>query len=302
MVKSYSSLILFSAVSAHEDAEAMLQVGTLNSVALESSYKQALDMEARFQKLAADAVRSGETPSLPVAALEAVKEALATLESEIKVEKVANDHSWSQAIQALKQCDELMNLAFMKPGGVNDYSKSVTDARDTHATCRGIEDKQRGDEKIACEAQDELAEDANTSPLKTTNNYDCVQAEPSAPVGDVKAFKNYLQAMTDWGKEFNDPLAAKIEVCKTKAMAADESAKQCDVHQSGFEVDFCEYEVVLSATCAAQTKCYEAQMRNLVQVKKDVQAKEKSEKIMWKSTQKVRCFVGMLNKETVSQD
>jgi len=151
MVKVYQySWVVLAAASGREDGEAMLQVSkhdatlpalaqTAAKTAHSSSYKQALQMEAQFEKLAVEAVRTGETPSMDSAIREAVNTALNALENELKTEKIANDDTFLAANDAVARCNKNLDHAFSRPGGVSEIQTLMSTEQSSHSTCRGEE-------------------------------------------------------------------------------------------------------------------------------------------------------------------
>jgi len=294
MVKVCHSFILFSAAHALDDAEAMLQVGKFeaHSDSQSGRVQQAIQMESNFEKLAAEAVRTGETPSFTTEARSAVNSALDTLEAELKKEKIANDAEMVGANAQCAACNTAQKDAFTKKGaGVNAFASRVEKARSKHASCRATEDPNCGDEKKTCVDQDQYAEMAHS-------------AGPQCPCKDydtADAMKGCLQKALDWGNKFNTELGDKIKACGRAKKVAKNIAKKCDKDQTKFEMAFCSYEVLITTTCEAHSTCYESAVQNRGVVMSNTKTKEASEKIMWKSCKKVRCYLDMLNATQISQ-
>jgi len=300
MVKICHSFVLFSAAAAIDDAEAMMQLvqlGTDQARSTESTVRvrrqqQALEMESNFEKLAAEAVRSGETPSLGVEARTAVNSALTTLETELSNEHLANEDTIVQANLACAQCNSDMGEAFTKRGGVNGFKEMVSEARTKHVTCRASEDSNSGDEKQKCDSQDDYAKTA-------------AGAAPHCPCETyttADSMKVCLQKAGDWGLQYNAELGKKIAKCGTATETAGLTESQCDKDQTSFESGFCQYEVSLTSACQSHNDCYNHAKSNRVDAKASTMAKEKSEKVMWKSVKKVRCYLDMLDATKVTQD
>jgi len=300
MVKICHSFVLIAAAHASEDGEAMLQVGKqqlasaqTDSTVRASRHQQALQMESNFEKLAAEAVRTGVTPSLGSDARSAVNSALDTLEGELEKEKIANDAEMVGANDQCANCNKARKDAFDKTNvGVDARASLVQEARSKHAACRVAEDPNCGDEQTTCLDQDNYAKTAHV-------------AGPKCPCEDYKtadAMKKCLDNAVDWGKTYNTELGNKITACDAAEEVANKVAKTCDKDQTDFEMAFCSYEVSIKTTCESHSECYEAAVRSRGIVVINLKAKEASEKIMWKSCKKVRCYLGMLDATQVSQD
>jgi len=110
-----------------------------------------------------------------------------------------------------------------------------------------------------------------------------------------------LQSAGDWFNLYKTDLGNKIAAYNSSVTKASEKAKTCDADQGAFEMAFCEYEVLLSATCSTQSACITLQTSNRGTAKTNMQAKVASEKLMSKSCKKVRCYLDMLNATKVSQ-
>jgi len=303
MVKITHSFVLIAAVVASEDGEAMLQVGSVgkhapalaqtDSMVRASRHQQALQMESNFEKLAAEAVRTGETPSLNIDARSAVNSALETLEHELENEKDANDASMVSANAQCAVCNTEREKAFTDE--VDLIKSQVDKARTVHAKCRGTkedpdgsgEDAKCGAEKKTCDDQDEYARDAHTqAPHCVCDEVDTVNAVTQ---------KVCLQGAVTWGEQYNTALGDKITACDNVKQVAEEVAKECDTNQETFEMAVCTYKVKLTLTCESHEGCYKAALDNRETVMKDLKLKEASEKIMWKSCKKVRCYLDMLD-------
>jgi len=304
MVKVHQySWVVLAAASVREDGEAMLQVSkfdvtgpalaqTAATTALASRYEQALQMEAQFEKLTAEAVRTGETPSMGPKIREGVDTALTTLEQELKAEKISNDDTFKAANDAVAQCNRNLDKAFSRTGGVNDFMNLVSTAKGSHYTCRGKEDEERSDEKTQCDSRDTYAQSSH-------------DAGPKCPCGELTTAaseKQCLQETLNWGERYNTELGNRITKCTASAQKAAVTAQKCDVDQSSFETAFCEYDIVLTGACSAKTDCYKLAMIERGKVQKDLQVKETSEKIMWKSVKKVSCYLDMLDATKVTPD
>jgi len=302
MVKLYHSFVLLSAVDALEDVEAMLQVGNVrkhapalaqtDSTVRASRHQQALQMESNFEKLAAEAVRTGQTPSLGTEALNAVNAALTTLEDELKTEKIANDAAMVGANDQCANCNQQQKAAFDKEVGVEAMKSAVEQARDKHAKCRHTEDPNCGDEKTKCDEQDSYAKQAHG-------------AGPHCPCeafSTAETQKHCLEQAVVWGTTYNTELGDKITACDGAKEVAEKVAKVCDHDQTTFEMAFCSYEVSLTTTCQIHSTCYEDAVLNRGIVMANLKTKEASEKIMWKSCKKVRCYLDMLDATQVTQE
>jgi len=298
MVKISHSFVLIAAVHAAEDADAMLQVGKhapalaqTASTARASRHQQALQMESNFEKLAAEAVRTGETPSLDAGARSAVDSALETLEDELKKEKIANDEEMDGAIAKFAVCNTAREHAFTN--GVDDLNSTVEEAKKKHAKCRlDFEDPNCGDEKTNCDGQDEYAREAHDA------GPECV-CEAFTTAGTQKVC---LERAVKWGAEYNTALGNKIKACDEATKVASKVAQVCDGDQKTYEFAVCQYKVDLTTTCESHSVCYEDAVSNLDTVTGNVKKKEESEKIMWKSCEKVKCYLEMLDASQVSQD
>jgi hypothetical protein len=257
-----------------------------------NSYEQALHMEAQFEKLAVEAVRAGETPSMDSAIREAVNTALTTLEEELKTEKIANDDTFKAANGAVAQCNANMDKAFSRPLGVNGMKKVAFRAQSSHSSCRGIEDEERRDEKTNCDSRDTYAQSSHDAAPKCT----CEGWKGAA------VEKQCLEAALNWGEKYNTELGNKITKCAASVAKAAATAQKCDADQSSFEMAFCAYDIELTGACSAKTDCYKLQMINRDRIQKELKVKEASEKIMWKSVKKVGCYLDMLDASTVTED
>jgi len=289
MVKISNSFVLIAALRAAEDGDAMLQVvkqapalAQTASAVRASRHQQAHQMESNFEKLAAEAVRTGETPSLGADVRTAVNSALQTLEDELKMEKDANDAEMDGAISQFAACNSKREKSFIDVDGMKLIMEQ---AKDKHAECRGTEDPNCGDEKTNCDDQDEYARDAHDA------GPHCV-CEAFGTAGTQKVC---LDRAVKWGAEYNTALGKKITACDGAREVADEVAQVCDRDQVTFEMAVCSYKVELTATCEGHSACYEAAVSNRATVMVNVKLKEASEKIMWKSCQKVRCYLDMLD-------
>jgi len=294
-------MLLLSSASALEDAEAMLQVGKgpglvqTAQTAGASSNHQAFEMEFKFEKLAEDAVRSGDTPSLGAEALEAVNAALKVLETQLsQEEKTANQGDVSRANDAVKQCNAHLDTAMtdiLAPGG---FKQTMMEAKSTHSTCRSLEDEHRRKEKQDCDERDRIADQSHSD----SPNCAC----PSEGFTDAKKTHQCVKRAEQWGQKFYTQLDTQIKECDAIAATAAETATTCDVDQRRFEVAFCGYDVKVSATCSAKESCYELQKKNFEQVVVDTKLKVAAEKIMWKSVKKVRCYIDLLDASQVKQE
>jgi len=300
MVKICRSMLLFSSASALEDAEAMLQVGKgpalvqTAQTGRSSSSHQAFEMEYKFEKLAEDAVRSGDTPSLGAEALEAVNAALDVLETQLsQEEKTANEGDVSRANDAVKQCNAHLDTAMtdiLAPGG---FKQTMMEAKSTHSTCRSLEDEHRRKEKQDCDEKDRIADQSHSeSPKCACEGFD-----------EAKKTLQCVRRAEEWGEKFYTQLDTQIKECDAIASTAAETATTCDADQRRFEVAFCGYDVKVSAACSAKESCYELQKKNFEQVVVDTKLKVAAEKIMWKSVKKVRCYIDLLDATSqVSQE
>jgi len=216
---------------------------------------------------------------------------LETLEDELKKEKIANDAEMVGANAQCAECNKEQKDAFNSQAGVDALRSVMEQARTQHAGCRGTEDPNCGDEKEKCIDQDNYAQRAHGAGPQCSCNKD--------DTADI--VKVCLQEAEEWGKEYNTALGNKITACNKSAEVAKNVAKVCDQNQKQFEMAFCSYEVSLSTTCQIHHACYEAAVRNRGMVMTNVKTKEASEKIMWKSSKKVRCFLDMLDASKVSQ-
>jgi len=295
MVKISHSFVLIAAVHAAEDGDAMLQVGKhapalaqTASTARASRHQQALQMESNFEKLAAEAVRTGETPSLGAGARSAVDSALETLEDELKKEKIANDEEMDGAIAKFAVCDSAREHSFTT---VDGRKSMVEQTRIKHAECRGTEDPNCGEEKTTCDDQDNYAKEAHDA------GPECV-CEAFTTAGTQKVC---LERAVTWGAEYNTALGNKIKACDGAIKVASEVAEVCDLDQRAYEMAVCQYKTSLTLTCESHSACYEDAVSNRDTVMGTVKQKEESEKIMWKSCEKVKCYLEMLDASQVSQ-
>lgn len=300
MVKIVHSFVLIAAAAA-EDGEAMLQVGKVgkhahalaqtHSTARASRQQQALQMESNFEKLAAEAVRTGDTPSLDTDARKAVNSALDTLEHELENEKTANDALMVGANARCSACNTDREGAFTSK--VDPMKSSLEEARNSHAECRATEDPNCGDEKTRCDDQDDFARTAhNARPQCVCDEVDIVNAGTQ---------KVCLEKAVTWGEEYNTALGNKIARCDQAKQAVEEVAQVCDKKQQTFEMAVCNYKVELTMTCETHGSCYAEALTNRETVMTELKLKEASEKIMWKSCKKVRCYLDMLDATKVNQ-
>jgi len=304
MVKICHSFVLIATAHASDDGEAMLQVGKhapmlaqIDSAVGASRHQQALQMESKFEKLAAEAVRTGATPSLDKNVRVAVNSAMETLEGELVIEKEANDALMVAANDQCAKCNQETNDRFSNK--VDAFKSGMEEARSKHAVCRVGdqednmgEDKTCGDEKTTCDDQDTYAEEAHDAGPHCT----CEEKLSAAA-----AEKVCLQKAVDWGAEFNTELGVKITACDGAKEVATQIAEECDRDQRLFEVAFCSYEVSLTTTCQSHSACYDAAVLNRGIEMTNLKLKEASEKIMWKSCKKVRCYLDMLDADVVDQ-
>jgi len=304
MVKISHSVVLMVAV-ASEDGEAMLQVGKVGkhapalaqtgSTVRASRQQQVLQMETNFEKLAAEAVRTGDTPSLGTDARSAVNAALDTLEQELENEKTANDALMVNANNQCSVCNTEREDAFTRSvDGVDALGSTVEETRKQHADCRTLEeDPQCVEEKTTCDDQDEYARKAhNAAPDCVCKNVDTVIAATQQVC---------LQGAVTWGEQYNTALGNKITDCDQAKQAAEEVAQECDDDQVTFEMAVCLYKESLTMTCESHGVCYAEALDNRETVMTELKLKEASEKIMWKSCQKVRCYLDMLDATKANQ-
>lgn len=235
-----------------------------NTQAMESQYKALLQNIVDAKSL--DDPATGK-PFLPADNFfEVVDEQFRQLLEELTEERDANQGLLRQAHDNVALCNSQMETDI---GGVASNEQStMTSARSTHSSCRGVENGNIEDMESECGKFDQLSS-------KCSDNQDWY-------VGGGGG-SNTLQAVI-----------AQADKCKDAVTTVSDKSDECDTAQNTFKSAYCAYTSRVVAVCTEHNGCYRREVSNLGVTRGSVEDLEKEQKIIYKMVKKVQCYVGKL--------
>merc|ERR1719265_1572383 len=252
----------------------------------------ASELEGQLRTLIQANIASGAPSGISDEAAQLIEDALDEMEGAVANEKAINQRLWDDdTVQKFADCNSGMTTAFTRAGGVNAKKDTTSTSRSNHNACRtgsGTgEDALRGVEYTKCTAQDQHAEEAATAAT------DRCDAECTA-YSSAAETKECLKRKSDWVMRFKADMDSKFEECETATTAANNKHDECDGEQTAFETAFCNYEVSLTAACDALDTCWDTEVAEEPTRRSDLEDKITSEKVMFKSSHRIRCYLNLL--------
>jgi len=267
MVRSVLPYVLLPYVSVGESS--LMQRSGQGSRAVQMQ-KTAEDMEEFYRSMLEQAVKSQSLDEQnPVVTnkgyLDKVEEQFGLLEDELKTEKGLNQKLVTDTRQTVVSCNAARGAGFAGENGAVSLMGKMTEARNTHRTCRGNENT------FITQMESNCAK--FQSATKCSNDQEWYDSDTFQHVVDTAV------------------------VCKQNVSAVGSKAAECDVKQGLFEKKFCVYSSTLETVCSVYDTCYSASESAYNVVEADVKEIEDSQKLVWLILQRVRCYIDAL--ETV---
>lgn len=241
-----------------------------NTQAMETQYKALLQSIVDAKSL--DDPATGK-PFLPADNFfEVVDKQFQQLLDELNDEKDQNQGLLKQAHDNVKLCNSEMETTMSSVA--SGEQSTMTSARSTHSTCRGVENGNIEGMESECGKFDQLSS-------KCSDNQDWYAASNDAGIGG--GGDNTLSAVI-----------AQADKCKDAVTTVSGKSAECDTAQNTFKSAYCAYTARVIGVCTEHNDCYTRETNNLGVTRGSVEDLEREQKIIYKMVKKVQCYVGKL--------
>lgn len=243
-----------------------------------SMLHSAQDLSNSYKNLLMKIMQNGPTDPVtgstfvpPLEILDKVRDQFTGVEQELKTQQEQNQGILDTHEDSIRECNANMESAFTRADGVVARMGAMQAARNAHGTCRDSEDVAISEMEDECDK------------FKNLDRCDIGDQNWYAVTADKGAYRNSL-----------DDVIAQGTTCRTKVGAVSSLAPQCDTKQDTFRSAFCEYEDLLTSTCADLDVCYSTNTGNKAKADTSIKKLEEEQKTMYRMVQKVHCYLNAL--------
>lgn len=207
--------------------------------------------------------------------LDTVRNQFDGLEKQLIAEHATNQGILNDHTAIVAKCNKDRSDAFAKAGtGVVALMEAMRTARNTHATCRGVEDTNIADMERECGA---------------FKNMDRCGIEDQ----DWYA-KSSMNTITSGQKNSLQSVISQAVQCKADVATVTSKAAECDGNQASFESAYCSYESELQSVCATHSTCYDSAVQHRNTANQSVSQLEEEQQTMWRMVHRVHCYLDLL--------
>mmetsp|Transcript_12785 Transcript_12785/g.31965 ORF Transcript_12785/g.31965 Transcript_12785/m.31965 type:complete len:439 (-) Transcript_12785:197-1513(-) len=225
---------------------------------------------AELQQLAFKVISGAVTLSKSQrAVLESIREEMKQIVESAPISHAEDQHEVDRARDQVAECS-------INSTRINSAANAATSSASIHAACREEEQQHHITKINKCDLYNSVA--------STLPSPECIAKGQQ---------QDGLEGWVEWAMEQNSTLLLKQAACEDAEEYHAEHGKKCSQLQSDYEMAFCTYRDILTASCSSYTTCRSDALTVQKETHAAVRVTEAARKAEYTAATQINCYIGV---------